>query len=87
MPKVKIGPIDSLVLFGGGFLMIRFAKESIKRGIKTHVFAVRRHLDEIIDEERGLTLKETLKSEKINFSCVKDITNSIRTEKAVLQPL
>lgn len=73
---LEIGTVDTLVLFGGGSLIIEFATESIKRGINTYVFAVKRHLEEVIDIETGLTLKDTLEKENINFYHVNDINNS-----------
>lgn len=74
--RLKIGTVDTLVLFGGGELLIKFARESIKRKIKTSIFAVTRHLDEIIDIENSLTLKEALEKEGMPFFHTKDINDS-----------
>lgn len=74
--SVIIPPLKTLILFGGGSLIIEFAKESLKRKIKTHIFAVTRHLDEIIDIENGLTLKGALEKEGIPFFHTKDINDS-----------
>ena len=57
---MKIGEIRELILFGGGSLLIEIAKESTKNGLKTHVFAVKRHLDEVIDEKNRSTMRECL---------------------------
>lgn len=83
MSRLKIGAIDTLVLFGGGHLIIEFAKESLTRGIKTYVFAVTRHLEEVIDTKTGLTLARALKKQKIPFYHVKDI-NKASELKAII---
>jgi methionyl-tRNA formyltransferase len=85
---MKIGPVDSLIFFGGGSSLVDYAKESIKRGIKTSVFAVTRHLEEIVDTENNLTLHEVMEKEKIAFFHIADINNSpelksIITEKTI----
>lgn len=76
MSRFKVGAVDTLILFGGGQLMVEFAKESLRRGIKTYVFAVKRHLEEVIDIKTGVTLSRALKKEKIPFYHVKDINKS-----------
>ncbi len=76
MLRLKIGAIDTLILFGGGQLLVDFAEESLKRGIKTYVFAVTRHLEEVIDIKTGLTLAKAMRKQKIPFYQVKDINRS-----------
>jgi len=73
---MKIGEIRELILFGGGSLLIEIAKESTKNGLKTHVFAVKRHLDEVIDEKNRSTMREMLDQGKIPYFQVKDINTS-----------
>ncbi|MCG3117605.1 MAG: hypothetical protein LLH30_18205 [Candidatus Manganitrophus sp. SA1] len=73
---IKIGPIDRLLLFGGGPLMVAFAKEAIKRKIKTTLFAVKRHLEEALEGGAGPTLREVLEKEKIPFFHADDINRA-----------
>ncbi|MDC4226431.1 MAG: hypothetical protein MPW15_19820 [Candidatus Manganitrophus sp.] len=80
---IKIGPIDRLVLFGGGPLMVAFAKEAIKRKIKTTLFAVKRHLEEALEGGAGPTLREVLEKEKIPFFHVDDINRAPELRSAV----
>ena len=75
MTKLKIGAVDTLIIFGGGSLIIEFAKESLRRKIRTYVFAVTRHLEEVIDIENSLTLKAALEREGIPFYNTKDIND------------
>lgn len=81
--EIQVGPIDNLILFGGGLLVVEFAKEAIKKGIKTHIFAVKRHLDEIINGKNSL--QKILKKEKISYYCVKDINSSPKFKSLILK--
>ena len=83
MTKLKIGAVDTLIIFGGGSLIIEFAKESLRRKIRTYVFAVTRHLEEVIDNEDGLKLKEVLEREGIPFYHTKDINDSPELKSVV----
>ena len=74
--SVMIPPVKTLILFGGGSLIVEFARKSIKRNIKTYIFAVTRHLEEVIDIENSLTLKVALEKEGIPFYHIKDINDS-----------
>ncbi|MBI3803047.1 MAG: hypothetical protein HY282_04725 [Nitrospirae bacterium] len=80
---IKIGPIDRLVLFGGGPLMVAFAKEAIKRGIKPTLFAVKRHLEEALEGGIGPTLREVLEQEQIPFFHADDINRAPTLRSAV----
>lgn len=81
--KIKIGPIDRLILFGGGPLMVAFGKEAIKRKIHTTLFAVKRHLEEALEGGAGPTLREVLEKEKIPFFNADDINRAPELPSAV----
>ena len=74
--KIKIGPIDRLVLFGGGPLMISFAKEGMKKGIRVILFVVKRHLEETLEGGKGATFREVLEKEGIPFFHADDINRA-----------
>lgn len=74
--SIKIGPIESLVLFGGGPLVLEFAKEVLKRDVQPTVFAVKRHLEEIVDDDNQYTLKEALEKASIPCFHSRDINDS-----------
>lgn len=78
---LKVGAVDKLILFGGGMLLARIAKEAIKRGIETHVFAVKRHLEEIIDTENKLRLIDVLERGGIPYYLEPDINRSAKLRK------
>ncbi|MFY9270847.1 MAG: hypothetical protein WAO55_13980 [Candidatus Manganitrophaceae bacterium] len=80
---IRIGPIDRLVLFGGGPLMVAFAKKAIQRGIKTTLFAVKRHLEEALEGGAGPTLRTVLEKEKIPFFHSDDINRAPELRSAV----
>lgn len=80
---LKIGPIDRLVLFGGGPLMVAFAKEAIRRKIHTTLFAVKRHLEEALEGGAGPTLRAVLEQEKIPFFHSDDIKRAPELRSAV----
>jgi|GEM_PF-519797 len=80
---IKIGPIDRLVLFGGGPLMVAFAKEAIRREIKTTLFAVTRHLEEPLEGGSGPTLRQVLEREKISFFHSNDVNRAPELRSAV----
>lgn len=73
MTQIKIGPIDKVILFGGGALVVAFAKAARARGLQVVVFAVNRHLEEIVDEENRLTLALALEKASIPFFPSSDI--------------
>src|SRR3972149_985364 len=81
--SVMIPPGKTLILFGGGSLIVEFARKSIKRNIKTYIFAVTRHLEEVIDIENSLTLKAALEREGIPFYHTKDINDSPELKSVV----
>ena len=81
--SVMIPPVKTLILFGGGSLIVEFARKSIKRNIKTYIFAVTRHLEEVIDIENSLTLKAALEREGIPFYHTKDINDSPELKSVV----
>lgn len=80
---MKIGPIDRLLLFGGGPLMVAFAKEAIRRKIQTTLFAVERHLEEALEGGSGPTLREVLERERIPFFHSNDINRAPELRSAV----
>ena len=74
--KIKIGPVDSIIFFGGGLFLVNCAREIEKKGLKTYIFAVKRHLEEIIDEEKNETMEQILRSENIPFYPERNINSS-----------
>ena len=85
---MQIGPIDTLILFGGGELMVEFAKLARNRNIQPYLFCVKRHLEEKISKGSILTLKQMLINENITFYEEPDINRnkilkSIITEKTI----
>lgn len=78
---IRLDCIDALILFGGGELLVEFAEESIGRGMKTYIFAVKRHLEENIRNK--LTLEKVLRSEKIPFFCCSNINKSKKLRSIV----
>ncbi len=81
--KINIGPIDTLILFGGGPLMVEFAKSARKEKINVYLFAVKRHLNEIVDYKSNLTLKDVLEKEKFIFFETKDINSCSKLKKII----
>ena len=79
--KIKIGNVNNLILFGSGILLTKFAKEAIKRKITTYVFAVKRHLSEVVYD--NATLEDILKKEKIPYFHAKDINKSAKLKALV----
>lgn len=74
--KDSIGPVDTIILFGGGTSIVDFAKEAQKSGVNIYVFAAPRHLNELFQEEQNATLQEILKNECIPFFSSTDINTS-----------
>jgi len=72
---ITIKPIDNIILFGGGILIVEFAKEALNKGIHPYVFSAPRHLKEFINE-RQLSLEKLLRKERITFYQVDDINKS-----------
>lgn len=83
--RIKPGPIDTLILFGGGLLLIKIASLALSEGIKTVVFAVKRHLDEIIDPNEGLSLEELMIKKRIPFYHEADINLSSKLPELMSQ--
>lgn len=81
--KIDIKELDNLILFGSGTLIVEAAKLSIEKGIKTYIFAVERHLQEVIDKKSGAKFIDSLKKENIPFFSVDDINDSAELESVV----
>ncbi len=73
---IKLERPEIIIFFGGGRLIVDFAKEAIKRKIKVYVFAVERHLEEVIYDETNITLRQALDEENISFYNVSNINRS-----------
>ncbi len=73
---MKMGPIEKVILFGGGPLIVSFAEAARARGMDAAVFAVKRHLDEIVDEENRLSLALALEKAEIPFFLAGDINTA-----------
>src|SRR3990167_3623917 len=84
LEKVSYKNIDTLILFGGSFLMARLLEELFKGGFgyRTMLFTALRHLDGIIDE-KGTTLRAFLQSRKIDFFESEDINECPRLAETV----
>ena len=78
-----VGPVDTLILFGGGMSVVDFALEAKKQGLKTCVFAAPRHLRESFREEQNLRLEEILRKEGIPFFSSADINTSPALGKVI----
>ena len=74
--KETIGPVDTIILFGGGMSVVDFAREAQNQGLKIYVFAAPRHISETFPEERNETLGEILKSAGIPCVSSADINTS-----------
>jgi methionyl-tRNA formyltransferase len=74
--KETIGPVDTIILFGGGISVVDFAREAQNQGLKTYVFAAPRHISETFPEEHDATLGEILKSAGIPCFSSADINIS-----------
>ena len=74
--KISYKHIDTLILFGGSFLMARLLEELLKGkfGYKIVLFTALRHLDGVINE-KGTTLRAFLENRKISFFEAEDINN------------
>jgi methionyl-tRNA formyltransferase len=83
MNSIIVGPVDTLILFGGGELIISCAKFALTKGVKTYVIAAKRHLNEIVDHERGLSLKDVLAKEKTNHYQARNINAFLTRKKLV----
>ncbi len=75
--SVFLGPIDTVVIFGGGISVPDFACEAISSGLSVTVFAAPRHLTESLPEAQGQTLQEILTRHSIHFFSSENINNSI----------
>jgi hypothetical protein len=77
MTRLKIGPVDTIVFFSGAVpWVIRAIRESVRLGLKTHVFASTRHLADIADIDRTQTFRDLLEEERISYSHTDDINSS-----------
>lgn len=81
--KIKVGPIDIFVFFGGGMLLIECVRECIRRDLKAYVFAVKRHLEEIVDFNKNISFEELLKNENIPYFPTKDINSSTELQDLI----
>jgi len=81
MKTIKIGPIDQLILFGGGRLVVEFALAARRRKLKVCVFAVKRHLEEAADYDTGVTLKKLLETEKVPYYLTQDVNRSAELKR------
>ena len=66
---------DKVVFFGGGSLLVSLATIAIQKGAIAYVFAVSRHLNEIIHED-GHTLRDLLDNNQIEYFEEPDINKS-----------
>ena len=82
--SIIISPAKTLILFGGGASILDFALASKRRGLKTYVFAVTRHLDEIINDDTSLTLKRALQNNEVPFYHVSNINDSPELKTIIL---
>lgn len=80
---VQIGPVDTLILFGGGMSVVDFAREAQKRGLKTYVFAAPRHLSETFLDEQNATFQMILDQAGIPFFSSVDINTSSDLHRVV----
>jgi hypothetical protein len=74
--KIKINHFDALVIFGGGPLVLQFAKEAIIRDIKVYIFLAPRHSSEVINRKTGETLGQLLTVQQLTWYTEKDINTS-----------
>ncbi len=81
--EMRVGPVERVVLFGGGPIFARMVKEAKDLGMDPHVFAVKRHMDEEV--ENGVTLSEFLDREGVYSKLESDI-NSAADLKDVVTP-
>lgn len=72
----KIEHLDRIIIFGSGNLIIDFIQECENRHIDTHLFSVKRQLDEIYDADLKLTFRELLDKNGIKYYEVDDINTS-----------
>lgn len=76
MRRISYKNIDTLILFGGSFLMARLLNELLLRkfGHRIVLFTAPRHLNGVIDGQ-GTTLRTFLKNRNISFFEAEDINN------------
>ena len=68
---MHIGPIKNVLLLGGGDLLRKIALSVSKKNIEVKVITAPRHANEIIN---GISLKEFLRKNKIEFIEIKELT-------------
>jgi methionyl-tRNA formyltransferase len=81
--KDCIGPVDTIILFGGGTSIVDFAREAQKKGVNVYVFAAPRHLSESFQDEQNSPLQEILKNANIPFFSSTDINTSPTLRKVI----
>lgn len=70
---MKLGPIDTIILLGGGLVLKKLALWSKSQKIPIHVITSPRHSKELLE---GESLKKFLENEKINYVEIDDINSS-----------
>ncbi len=83
--EIEIGPIDTIIFFGGGLFLLKCVFESNKKGFNTCVFAARRHLHEIIDYQNNESMENILMKEGIPYFQVSDINKSKEIKKVITE--
>lgn len=78
--SLKINKVRKIILFGGGDLLVDFARIGLRMGKDVFCFAVKRHLSEKLTRNNKLTLAQALKKEKVPF-CEKQNINGCRELK------
>lgn len=80
---LKIGAIDTLILFGEGRLLLEMSKEARRRKIRPIVFVAPRHLHGYPYGGSRVTFKDALLKEKIPFYVEKDINRSRKLKEVI----
>ncbi len=82
--KFEISPIEKVIFFGGGDLMLECAKKSIKSNLDVCVFAAKRHLEEDIKQgNRYTTLRKALEKEGIMYFQENEINKSLQLQNEI----
>lgn len=68
---MKIGPINGLVLIGGGDILLELCGWAKNSGLKLRVISSKRHADEILSDSK--TLRSNLLINKIQFLEIEDL--------------
>ncbi|MBF0497294.1 MAG: hypothetical protein HQK57_05145 [Deltaproteobacteria bacterium] len=59
--KYSMGPVDRIIFFGSGLLMVEAMELARQRGFEVHAFFVKRHGVENIEAGSGCSLQDTLR--------------------------